>query len=479
MNASLLRSVIACLNKSYNILTNRIMQGKIINGYTLQQPIGTGGMAEVWYAENKIGKKAAVKILLPKLCADDNVKSRFYTEAKVMVELNHPNIRQVLDFGDIDGRPAIVMEYLNGMDLKSKLKRGQRFTDGELKRWWNQMVDALNYTHKKGIIHRDIKPGNIFVDDVGDIKLLDFGIAKVRDSISKTQTGQKLGTLMYMSPEQVKDSRHIDYKTDIYSLAVTFVHLITGKMPYDSDTSSDFEISEQIVYKPLDLSGVPNAWKEFLTPYLEKAPEKRPTLRPIAIKDDDETVVWPDNADPIGVSPVLPDEKPKPNKAWIWILVALVILLGGGLAYKMIEERKEKGARVARLTELYNEKVKTCDMLIGNIVRDRDGNEGNKHFFIQALKTLQEIEKMEQAPNFNESGITPVYRQKFALFKANLSEAEELVYKKYERQVEQGTEDNTYCKELKERLDLMEDILQQSEKGSAVSIVPKSSRELR
>ena len=156
------------------------MQGKSISGYTLQRHLGTGGMAEVWYAENKIGKKAAVKLLLPKLCQDENVVSRFLTEAKVMVALDHPNIRQVYDYGDIDGRPAIVMEYLEGDDLKARLKRGQRFTEGELERWWNQLADALNYTHQQGIVHRDIKPGNIFVDKKGDIKLLDFGIAQER-----------------------------------------------------------------------------------------------------------------------------------------------------------------------------------------------------------------------------------------------------------------------------------------------------------
>ena len=255
------------------------MEGKTISGYTLKHRLGIGGMAEVRYAENKIGKKAAVKMLLPKLCGDENVTSRFLTEAKIMVELNHPNIRQVYDYGDIDGRPTIVMEYLDGDDLKARMKKGERFSDEDLIMWWNQLVDALNYTHAKGIVHRDIKPGNIFVDNDGNIKLLDFGIAKVKESISSTQTGQKIGTLMYMSPEQVKDSKHIDYHTDIYSLAVTFVHLITGKRPYDSDTSSDFEISEQIVYHPLDLSELPDNWRGFLTPYLEKDPAKRPDLR--------------------------------------------------------------------------------------------------------------------------------------------------------------------------------------------------------
>lgn len=325
------------------------MQGKTISGYTLQRLLGVGGMAEVWYAENKIGKNAAVKMLLPKLCQDENVVSRFLTEAKVMVELNHPNIRQVYDYGDIDGRPAIVMEYLDGTDLKAKLKRGQRFTDEELKRWWNQLVSALNYTHQQGVVHRDIKPGNTFVDKMGNIKLLDFGIAKVRDSISKTQTGQKLGTLMYMSPEQVKDSKHIDYRTDVYSLAVTFVHLITGKKPYDSDTSSDFEISEQIVYKPLDMSGLPVMWRNFLTPYLEKKPEDRPALRPFeAVVSDDGTdaegtIVGdvPEKPEPPKRKPKKPESKPatkpkpkpesnnpKPKKPlWIGLVIAAAVFL--------------------------------------------------------------------------------------------------------------------------------------------------------
>ena len=255
------------------------MLGKKINGFELIRLLGVGGMAEVWYAENEIHKPAAVKVLNPELSRNASIVERFRNEAEIMVRLDHHNIRQVYGYGLIDERPAIVMEYLNGADLAARMNQGQRFTNEELIKWWNQLVDALQYTHEEGIVHRDIKPANIFVDNRGNIKLLDFGIAKIRESISLTHTGTFMGTLLYMSPEQIKDSKHIDYHTDIYSLAVTFVHLLTGQKPYDETTTSNFDIQLSIVTKPLDLSGVPEQWRAFLEPYLNKEAEQRPDLR--------------------------------------------------------------------------------------------------------------------------------------------------------------------------------------------------------
>ena len=254
------------------------MYNRIINGYTIKEKLGEGGMAEVWYAENSIGKSSAIKFLKQKYCADEITVERFRNEAKVMQKLSHPNIRQVYDYGLDGNTPFIIMEYLDGDDLKNRMNNGEHFTSKRLQLWWNQLSDALNHTHRVGVIHRDIKPSNIFIDKYDNVKLLDFGIAKIEETGGHTQTGVAMGTRIYMSPEQVRDPKRVKSATDSYSLAVTFVHLLTGKAPYDTTTTSDYDIQISIVQRPLDTSTLPAEWKNFLQPYLLKNPQKRPSL---------------------------------------------------------------------------------------------------------------------------------------------------------------------------------------------------------
>ena len=256
------------------------MQGTTVNGYRFVSLIGRGGMAEVWKAENGLGVCFAIKVLNANLSQDPAIVERFRSEAKIMVALNHPNIRKVIDLVNLsDGRPCIIMEYLEGADLASRMRQGERFTDAQLRKWWNQMVDVLNYTHSQGIIHRDIKPSNIFINESGDVKLLDFGIARTGDGLG-TRTGSNMGTLMYMSPEQVTDVSRVSKMSDVYSLAVTFVHLASGKPPYDS-ALTEYTIMDSIVKTPLDTSALPEPWNSFLKPYLEKNPILRPDLKEI------------------------------------------------------------------------------------------------------------------------------------------------------------------------------------------------------
>jgi serine/threonine protein kinase len=266
------------------LIFTQLQEGAEVNGYKLLKKIGEGGMAEVWYAENKIKKPAAIKILREDLALNKNIADRFKTEADVMVGLNHIHIRQVYDYSTINSRPCIIMEYLEGFDLKEMLNTNKNISKKNLYSWWNQIIDALNYTHEKGIVHRDIKPSNIFITNDGQLKLLDFGIAKVKDSISATRTGTQMGTLLYMSPEQVKESKNVDFYSDYYSLGVTFYHLLLRKSPYDNSKMSQFDIMESIINKPLSgVNNITGPFKKNIINATHKVPNKR-TLNRILIK---------------------------------------------------------------------------------------------------------------------------------------------------------------------------------------------------
>lgn len=254
--------------------------GELINGYTLCECLGEGGMAEVWRADNGSGQSLAIKLLSEELLRRPDVVQRFKNEAQVMLRLRHPNICAVYEYSEeLLGRPAILMEFLEGQDLASLMQSGRRFNDSELILWWNTLVDVLRYTHGCGIVHRDIKPSNIFLTTSGVIKLLDFGVAKLDDSLMLTKTGYTIGTILYMSPEQVRDSKNLGYKTDIYSLAVTFYHLLSGVAPYDFSTDSAFDIQMKICQEPLALDALPRKWQTLLSPFLSKDPEQRPRLK--------------------------------------------------------------------------------------------------------------------------------------------------------------------------------------------------------
>lgn len=313
------------------------MEHQSVNGYTLRYKLGEGGMAEVWYALNVLQKPAAIKILQKRFCNVPEVVSRFENEAKLMVHLSHPHIRNIYDYATIDDCPCMIMEYLEGHDLSQRLKSGEKFSNQQLIIWWNDLVDALQYTHRKNVIHRDIKPSNLFITEDNKIKILDFGIAKLRDNVGLTQTGSRMGTLLYMSPEQVYDLKTLTYKTDVYSLAVTFYHLVTGQAPYDTTKISDFEIQENIVRKPIDTTILPAPWNSLLPGYLYKNAEDRKELRKIddgIAMSNDETVVFDPAIPPPPVKNIEPAytpvvAPPKRRKSISSMILLWLLIVGG------------------------------------------------------------------------------------------------------------------------------------------------------
>jgi serine/threonine protein kinase len=248
-----------------------------IGKYKIIRLIGEGGMASVYEAEHEmLGTKVAIKVLNPILSANAQIKERFRNEAKLMASLDHPNITKVIDFDEQPQQLSIVMEFLNGEDLNDKIKRNGPLTEKEITDVFSQTLSAFQYAHEKGIVHRDIKPSNIFILKNGHVKILDFGIAKLFGQGNEmTQTGTQMGTPIYMSPEQVKADKSIDHRSDIYSLGVTMFYAINGKPPYNSDTDSQFDIFNKIVYEPLPEFSAQNNHHLIVSKACEKNREER------------------------------------------------------------------------------------------------------------------------------------------------------------------------------------------------------------
>jgi serine/threonine protein kinase len=224
-----------------------------IGKYTITRKIGEGGMASVYEAiHERLGTKVAIKILSPILARNPQLRQRFENEANFMASLSHPHITRVLDVEEQDDTLAIIMELLEGEDLDARVKRTGPLSTAEVKMIFTQVLNAFDYAHSKGIVHRDIKPANIFIDKNNQVKILDFGIAKLFGTGNEmTQTGTQMGTPVYMSPEQVRGEKSIDHRSDIYALGVTLYFTLTGKAPYESAEESSYEIFTKIINDPI------------------------------------------------------------------------------------------------------------------------------------------------------------------------------------------------------------------------------------
>ena len=229
------------------------MLNQQIQNYKIISLLGEGGMGDVYLGEHiSIKRKVAIKVLKPELVKNEEIRKRFKNEASMLAHLQHPNIVGLVDYVEQEDGLFLIMEYVDGQGLDELIKAQHSPINIErAKKLMTQILQAFLYAHKNGIIHRDVKPSNILVTADDQIKVLDFGIAKLvgDDQHHLTKTGTQIGTVYYMSPEQVK-GKELDHRSDIYSLGVTFYELLSGVCPYRGMTT-EYEIYDNIVKEPL------------------------------------------------------------------------------------------------------------------------------------------------------------------------------------------------------------------------------------
>jgi len=247
--------------------------------------LGAGGMGKVYKGHHLgLDKPVAVKVMGHQLAGDGMAKARFLREARTAAKLDHSGIVRVLDVNEDGGVPYIVMEYIEGTDLAALLKKHGALDGIATLRAIAQVADGLANAHAEGIVHRDIKPHNIFASKDGRVKLGDFGLARaVEQTTELTMPGAAIGTAYYMSPEQAQ-GKEIDQRSDIYSLGVTAWHLLTGQTPYTGTTPVSIavqHVNNDIPYEREKFGHMPDAAVYLLISMTARDPARRPNARAV------------------------------------------------------------------------------------------------------------------------------------------------------------------------------------------------------
>jgi beta-lactam-binding protein with PASTA domain/tRNA A-37 threonylcarbamoyl transferase component Bud32 len=323
--------------------------------YLVESELGRGGMATVFKGTDTVlGRPVAVKVLSPQYAGDANFVTRFRREAQSAARLNHPNLVSVYDTGTDEGIHFIVMEFVDAKTLADYLAGGGRIMPERAIEIAEAVCDALSMAHAHGIIHRDIKPANIMITQKGDVKVTDFGIARVISGADTlAQTAAVLGTASYLSPEQAQ-SQSVDQRSDIYSLGVVLYEMVTGRPPFSGD-SPVMVASKHVLEQPTPPSKLNSDVSPALEAVIMKALSKNPDNR---YSDADEmradlerarlgqavqaTPLLPESARTQRIAPtgpptaVLPPVQPGDGERRRWWIPALIVLLilavlGGGL----------------------------------------------------------------------------------------------------------------------------------------------------
>jgi serine/threonine-protein kinase len=260
-------------------MTEQTAVGRCLGGrYRMGALLATGGMGEVWAADDLLlDRPVAVKLLGGALAGDGRAAERLRREARAAARLAHPNIARVLDLGEEGGRPYLVMELLEGESLAARLSRAGAMAPAEAAEVVAAVAGALEAAHRAGVVHRDVKPGNVFLTSDGEVKVLDFGIASAAGEAALT-TGDLLGTAAYLAPERVLGHRATP-AADVYALGVVLYELLAGRRPFEA--GSDIELAmAHVNARPAPLGRLAPGTPDFLAAACDRAMAKDPAARP-------------------------------------------------------------------------------------------------------------------------------------------------------------------------------------------------------
>jgi serine/threonine-protein kinase len=344
------------------------MLGKVFNQrYRLKEKIGSGGMAEVFLADDlSLGREVAVKVLHPQFASDPSFIQRFRYEAQAAANLNHPNIVNIYDWGNEGEQYYIVMEYVEGRDLKGILNAEGRLLPERAAEIAAEISAALQFAHRRNLVHRDIKPHNIFITNLGQVKVMDFGIAREGNGVGMTQTGVVMGTPQYISPEQAQ-GLSVDGRSDIYSLGVVLYEMLTGRVPFD-DPSPVTVAYKQVKEDPVPPSALDPEIPPALEAVVMKAMAKNPANRYQSAQEMKADLLRFLEGMPVSATPVL-QESPSAGpiaapaaqnvtygKKWIWALAAVVgVLVIAGIVLALVFSGGGRNVEVPNLQGMTEE----------------------------------------------------------------------------------------------------------------------------
>jgi len=297
----------------------------VVGHYKIAEKIGAGGMGEVYLADDtELNRSVALKFLPPYLCQDEDCRKRFKREAQAAAKLNHPNIIHIYEVSEYQGRPFFAMELVEGQSLRD-LAKGKELGIDRIIELAIQVCDGLGAAHDKKVVHRDIKPSNIVIDAYGRPKILDFGLAAIQGGEHLTKTGSTLGTVQYMSPEQVQ-GQEIDNRSDLFSLGIVLYELISGRTPFKQDNeAATLKAIAQDSPEPLARykADIPDELQRTVSKLLEKDPSLR-YQHAAGVISDLKRLIAPTQSSMV----VLPA---KQKSKWPFVLVSMVIIVALGV----------------------------------------------------------------------------------------------------------------------------------------------------